>query len=256
MYKVKEVSELAGVIVRTLHHYDSMGLLKPSEVGANGYRLYSDADLSRLQQILFFKELDFPLQEIKRILDHPDFDQKKALLTHRELLMEKMHRLTRIIDSVEQTLNVMEGEATMTAKDRLEPFDMKQIEEHQKKYELETKEKYGGTAAYEESISKTSAFDENDWRRVRDDMDTIYGRIAELMDRGPDDEDVQIEVGKWRQHLTDNFYDCSLEMFRGLADMYTADPRFTKNIDKYGEGLAAFLTQAMHIYCDRMEAKA
>lgn len=253
MYKVKEVADLAGVSVRTLHHYDRMELLKPSEVLDNGYRLYSDADLAKLQQILFFKELDFPLQRIKEILDSPDFDQRAALRTHHELLQKKRQRLDRIMESVEQTLHAMEGEVEMTAKDRFEPFDMSEIEAHQKKYEQETKEKYGGTSAYEESTRRAASYTKDDWQRIKENGDAIYMRIAELMDRGPEDAEVQAEIGKWRQHITDNFYDCSLEILRGLGDMYVADERFTKNIDKYRTGLAAFLQQAMHVYCDHHE---
>lgn len=253
MYKVKEVADLAGVSVRTLHHYDRLELLKPSAVLDNGYRLYSDADLARLQQILFFKELDFSLQRIKEILDSPDFDQRAALRTHQVLLQKKRQRLDRIMSSVEQTLHAMEGEVKMTAKDRFEPFDMSEIEAHQKKYEQETKEKYGDTSAYEESTRRTASYTKEDWQRMKENGDAIYMRIAELMDRGPEDAEVQAEIDHWRQHITDHYYECSLEIFRGLGDMYVADERFTNNIDKYKSGLAAFLQQAIHVYCDRHE---
>jgi DNA-binding transcriptional MerR regulator len=255
MYKVKEVAKLAGISVRTLHHYDAIELLTPTNVGENGYRLYSEEDLARLQQILFFKELDFTLQEIKEILNNPDFDRKKALYTHKQLLEEKKHRLERIIQSVEKTIQSIEGGTVMTKKDMFEPFDMKKIEEHQKKYAKEVKEKYGGTKAYEESMQKTASYKEDDWRRIQEKGENIYKRVIETMHKGPADEEVQQLVGKFRQYITDNFYECTPEIFRGLGDLYVNDSRFTKNIDKYQPGLAAFLREAMHIYCDNLERK-
>jgi DNA-binding transcriptional MerR regulator len=253
MYKVKEVAELAGISVRTLHHYDNIGLLKPTHIGVNGYRLYSEEDLARLQQILFFKELDFSLQDIKGILDNPNFDRRKALYTQKQLLVEKKHRLERIIQSVEQTIQSIEGGTVMTKKEMFEPFDMKKIEEHQKKYEQEVKEKYGGTKAYEESMQKTASYKEDDWKRIQEKSENLYKRMIQAMHKGPEDAEVQQIVGEMRQHITDNFYECTPEMFRGLGDLYVNDPRFTKNIDKYQPGLAAFLRKAMHVYCDKLE---
>ncbi len=253
MYKVKEVAELAGISVRTLHHYDNIGLLKPTHIGVNGYRLYSEEDLARLQQILFFKELAFSLQDIKGILDNPNFDRRKALYTQKQLLVEKKHRLERIIQSVEQTIQSIEGGTVMTKKEMFEPFDMKKIEEHQKKYEQEVKEKYGGTKAYEESMQKTASYKEDDWKRIQEKSENLYKRMIQAMHKGPEDAEVQQIVGEMRQHITDNFYECTPEMFRGLGDLYVNDPRFTKNIDKYQPGLAAFLRKAMHVYCDKLE---
>jgi DNA-binding transcriptional MerR regulator len=248
MYKVKEVADLAGISVRTLHHYDNIGLLTPAVTEANGYRLYSEEDLARLQQILFFKELDFPLQKIKEILDDPNFDRNKALDTHKQLLIEKKNRLERIIQSVEQTIESIEGGTIMSKKDMFEPFDMKKIEEHQKKYEQEVKETYGGTKAYEESIRKTASYKEDDWKRIKENSDDLYRRIIAVMDKGPANGEVQKLIGEFRQHITDNFYECTPEIFRGLGDLYVNDPRFTKNIDKYQPGLAAFLREAINVY--------
>ncbi len=153
-YKIKEVADMAGISVRMLHHYDKIGLLKPESVNAAGYRLYSDENLNRLQQILFFKELNFPLQEIKIILDSPNFDKKEALKVHRQLLLEKKLRLEKIIQSVDKTINSMEGEFKMDKKETLNVFSMTEIEEHQRKYSEEIKEKYGNTSAYKESNKK------------------------------------------------------------------------------------------------------
>ncbi|MFC4778829.1 MerR family transcriptional regulator [Paenibacillus sp. GCM10023252] len=255
MYRINEVAKLAGVSVRTLHHYDSIGLLEPAEVKDNGYRLYSDEDLSKLQHILFFKELDFPLTRIKEIVSDPGFDQKRALHSHKELLLEKLRRLERIIQSVDLTLTSLEGGTTMDNKDKFEPFDMKRIEEHQQKYEQETKEKYGNTDAYKESARRTAGYKEEDWKRIHDRNEELYRQLIAAMPKGPEDEEVQQIVGAMRQHITDNFYECSTEIWRGLGEMYVADPRFTANIDKVQEGLASFLRDAIVIYCDRLEGK-
>jgi DNA-binding transcriptional MerR regulator len=249
-FKVKEVADLVGVSVRTLHHYDQIGLLKPESVSPAGYRLYTDHDLERLQQILFFKEIGFDLHKIKQILDSPGFDRRHALHTHRELLMEKKKRLEEIIFTVEKTIKSVEGEITMDKKEMFLGFDMSEIEKHQAKYAAEAKEKYGNTAAYQESMRKTAKYTKEDWARIMGDASRIYQKIAALMDKRPADPEVQKAVGEWRQHITDNFYNCTLEIFRGLGDLYVTDQRFTENIDKVKPGLAKFLREAMHVYCD------
>lgn len=253
LYKVKEVAAIAGVSVRTLHYYDDIGLLKPQSISPAGYRLYTDHNLERLQMVLFFKELGFSLQETRDVLDSPGFDLKKALIAHRDLMIKKKNRLDKLIASVEQTMESIEGGAKMNNKKMFEAFDMKEIEEHQKKYADETKQKYGHTDAYKESMKKTSKYAKEDWERVMTKAGEIYNKIAANMDKEPADNDVQEAVGEWRQHITDNFYECTPEIFRGLGDLYVNDPRFTANIDKYGKGLAAFMREAMHVYCDNLE---
>ncbi|WP_101846771.1 MerR family transcriptional regulator [Halobacillus sp. Marseille-P3879] len=250
MYKIKEAADLAGVSVRTLHHYDQIGLLAPKK-GANGYRYYGDDDFVRLQQILFFKELDFPLNQIKEILDDPAFNEKLALKQHKAVLLEKRKRLDKIIQSIEESLHTYEGGRTMSHKDRFEPFDMKKIEEHQQKYAKEAEQRWGNTDAYKQSAKKTASYTEKDWRKIHEESENIDGHLIQLMGRGPGDEEVQKWINAKRQHITDHFYDCNLEIFRGLADMYVNDPRFTANIDKKKKGYAQFLYKAMHIYCDK-----
>ncbi|WP_127533267.1 MerR family transcriptional regulator [Paenibacillus kobensis] len=253
-YKVKEVAKIAGVSVRTLHHYDEIGLLKPSEVRDNGYRYYSVEDLERLQQILFFKELDLPLQEVRAILDDEQYDRRRTLLIHKELLMKKKHRLEQIITSVEQTLHSIEGGTAMSNKDMFEPFDMKEIEEHQKKYEKEAEQRWGHTEACRESARRTAKYTEADWKRIKEEMAAVYEGLVARMANGPDDEEVQRIISNHRQHISDNFYECSTEIYRGLGDMYVNDYRFTENIDKQQPGLAAFMREAMIIHCDRVDA--
>jgi DNA-binding transcriptional MerR regulator len=251
--KVKEVADLVGVSVRTLHHYDQIGLLKPESVSPAGYRLYTDHNLERLQQILFFKEIGFELHQIKEILDSPSFNRRHALLSHRELLYTKKKRLEEIIRTVEKTIDAMEGEIIMDQKDMFAGFDMSEIEKHQAQYAEEAKQKYGHTDAYQQSMTKTAKYTKEDWGRITEAASRIYQRIAALMDKGPADREVQAAVAEWRQHVTDNFYNCTPEIFRGLGDLYVNDPRFTANIDKVKPGLAAFLREAMHVYCDNLK---
>ncbi|GFN30031.1 MerR family transcriptional regulator [Paenibacillus xylaniclasticus] len=253
-YKVKEVAAIAGVSVRTLHHYDEIGLLKPSEVRSNGYRYYSDEDLERLQQILFFKELDLPLQQVRAILDDERYDRRRMLLIHKELLLKKKHRLEQIIKSVEQTLQSIEGGVVMSKQDMFEPFDMKEIEEHQKKYGQEAEQRWGNTEAYKESARRTAKYTEVDWSRIKQEMASVYEGLIARMAYGPDDEEVQRIITGHRQHITDHFYECSTEIYRGLADMYVSDSRFADNIDKHQPGLAAFMSEAMLIHCDRVDS--
>lgn len=252
-YKIKEVADMAGISVRMLHHYDKIGLLKPESISNAGYRLYTNNNLDRLQQILFFKELNFSLKEIKDILDSPKFDKKEALITHKQLLLEKKTRLEKIIQSVDKTINSMEGECEMDKKEALNAFDMSKIEEHQNKYAKEVKMKYGNTSAYKESIKKTSKYTKEDWENLSKNWDEIYKTLANLTDRDPDDKEVQEAIHMYRSYISNNFYDCTLEIFRGLGDLYINDERFTANIDKYKVGLSKFLREAIIVYCDNIK---
>ena len=248
MYKINEVSKLTGVSIRMLHHYDKIGLLVPSKRNNSNYRVYSEEDVARLYQILLFKELEFTLKDIKRILDDEGFDKEEALKVQKKLILEKKNRLEKIIESIDDTIKNI-GEKTMSKKD-FKAFSYDEIRNHQDKYKQETKQKYGETNAYKESKEKTSKYSKNDWENIMEDAGVIYEELAKLMDRNPANDEVQVLVQKWRDHISNNFYNCTIEIFRGLALMYVADERFTKNIDKYGEGLANFLSDAMNIYCD------
>lgn len=251
---VKEVSEMAGVSIRTLHHYDAIGLLAPSSTSPAGYRVYLEQDLERLQQILFFKEIGFSLNEIKEILESPGFDRAKALLAHRELLMEKRDRMDQMIRTVERSLKSIQGGLQMEEKELFEGFDMNRIKEHQEKYRDEARQKWGEDIV-DASERRVKGYSEEKWSGLYAAMDDIYKRLASRMEAGPKDPEVQEAVQAWHHFITDNFYDCSLEIFRGLGNLYVDDERFTANIDKHKPGLAQFMKDAMHIYCDRMEGK-
>lgn len=252
MYKVKELSDVAGVSVRTLHHYDYIGLLSPQLIGENGYRYYGEEEVARLQQIMLLKEMDFTLSMIQRILDDPDFNQEMALQHQKVLLKEKRRRLDRILKSIDQTLLSLRGGRKMSNQDKFDSFDRTEIEEQQKRYEKEVKERWGETDAYKQSKAKTSSYTDADWEKIHNESDGIDEAIIERMDQGPDDIEVQRLIGEKRQHITDYFYTCTPEIFRGLAELYVTDSRFTKNIEKKQKGYSAFLHKAIHSYCDKL----
>ena len=248
MYKINEVSKLTGVSIRMLHHYDKIKLLEPSKRTDSNYRMYNDDDIARLYQILLFKELEFPLQEIKQILDDKDFNREEVLKAQRNLIFEKKQRLERILESIDDTIESLGG--NVMSKDNFKAFGYEEVKKHQEKYKEETKKRYGKSDAYRESQGKTSKYSKNDWENIMQEAGAIYEELYKLMDKDPSDEKVQELIEKWRNHITTNFYNCTIEIFRGLALMYVGDERFTKNIDKYGEGLAKFMSDAMNIYCD------
>jgi DNA-binding transcriptional MerR regulator len=252
-YKVKEVADMAGISVRMLHHYDKIGLLRPESVSPAGYRLYTDKDLENLQQVLFFKELEFSLQEIKGIISSPNFDRKHTLKAHQSLLIKKKERLEEIIKTVEKTIQSIEGGTKMAKKEMFNAFDMSEIEKHQAKYAEEARQKYGNSDAYKESKRKTSQYSKEDWAKITAEQDENYKRIAAFIDKDPADPEVQKAIEKNRQHITNYFYNCTPEIFRGLGDLYVNDERFTANIDKYKPGLAKFLREAILIYCDNLK---
>ncbi len=239
---VNEVARLANVSVRTLHYYDQIGLLRPSALTDAGYRLYDDAALARLQQILFFRELDFPLTEIGRILENPSFNRRRALENHRSLLTLRRKRLDALIRLVDDTLK---GDEPMSFKE----FDMTEIEEAQKKYAKEAQERWGGTDAYAQSKARAAGYGKEEWARITAESNAIYQGFAQSVGTSPASPEVQQLVADWQGLITRYFYDCSNEILQGLGEMYIADERFTKNLDKYGEGTAQQMSDAIRVYC-------
>lgn len=242
--KINEVAKLTGITVRTLHYYDEIGLLKPSEVTPTGYRLYDETALETLQQILFFRELDFPLKDIKEMMLNPQYHRAEALAKHKELLLQKRDRLDGLISLVENTLK---GEKDMSFKQ----FDRSAIEENKKKYAAEVKKRWGDTAAYAEYEKKTGDYDDSRWKMISDDGDAILQAFGENLHHQPDSPEVQGLVKVWQEYITANYYPCTKEILSGLGQMYVADERFTKNIDKNGQGTAAFMAAAIAIYCKK-----
>lgn len=248
MYRIKEVADLAGVSVRTLHHYHRIGLLIPESESPAGYRLYSARDLEILQQILFFKELDFPLSEVRRILDSPVFDRGRALAAQRDLLLEKRRRLDAVIGAVERSLEAVEGGKSMESKELFSAFDMSRIEDHKRKYAAEAAARYGTTAAYAESARRTGAYGEKDWKRISEEGNAVYGRFIAAMASGAASPEASAAVEAWRDHISRNFYECGPELLAGLGALYVGDERFTSNLDAVHPGLAAFMSEAIAAY--------
>ncbi|WP_372370179.1 MerR family transcriptional regulator [Candidatus Uabimicrobium sp. HlEnr_7] len=250
LYKVKEVAEMTGITVRTLHHYDRIELLIPEQSSRAGYRLYSQKNLERLQQILFFKEIDFSLGDIKEILDSPNFDRRRALGMHKQLLLEKKKRLNCILKTIDKTLLSLTDNVVL--KEHLfQGFDMNMIEEHKTKYAQEVREKWGKSKAYKECEQRTSKYNKKDWEDIQSQLTGLYQKIADNINKGPDDLEVQRTVEQLQNSFNKYFYECTTEIFRGLGKMYVSDRRFAVYFENIHPDLAIFLNEAITIYCEK-----
>ncbi len=240
--KINEVAKLTGVSVRTLHYYDEIGLLRPQQVTAAGYRLYDQSSLARLQQILFFKELDFPLKEIKAIMSKPDYDQAEALSRQKALLEKKRQRLDRLIDLVSDS---MKGERTM----QFEAFNQQELAQLKEQYAAETKARWGQSAAYAQSEEKTAAYDAQQWDLINGQAQDIFAQFSAHRGEAPDSPALQALVAQWQQHISSHYYACTKEILASLGQMYVGDPRFMENIDRFGAGTADCMAKAIEVYC-------
>ena len=243
-YSIKQFADLAGVTTRTLRYYDKFGLLKPSKIQNNGYRRYNHECLLRLQQILFYRELDVPLKDILLIMKHPDFKPIDALQDHRILLSNKANRLYKLVETIDTTIATLQGETEMKDQEYFEGFDETQ-------YEDEVKERWGQTTAYAES--------QKNWERyTKDQKEAIKAEGGEITFRmvtkdpsvSADDKGVQEAIGDYYNYLNNYFYTCDVSFLRNLADMWVEDPRFAVNYERIREGGAEFVKRAVHIYCD------
>ena len=248
-YTVKQLSDLAGVSIRTLHYYDEMGLLKPAAVGANGYRYYGDDSLLQLQQILFYRELGFELGRIKEIITRPDFELEAALESHRRSLQGRVERLNRLIQTVDDTILHLKGKKTMSKRQLFETFS----DEEQAKYEQEAEQMYD-PATVKASQKKWKQYTVEDKQRIGEEGNQIYADLIEAMPRGAASAEVQAIVGRWRKHM-DYFWTPNLDQLNGLADLYNDDPRFKANYDKVDPRLAVFMREAVREYVRREKAK-
>ena len=240
--QIKEFAEFTGVSVRTLHYYDEIGLLEPSYVDVqNGYRFYDENSLERMQEILFYRELDFSLKSIAEILASPNYDKQKALAEQKRLLTLKKNRLERLIAALEQA---EKGEITMSA------FDNSEYETARQQYEDEAKQRWGDTDAYKQSQAKTAGYSKDKWNDVLGGMNSIFAEFTECKNCGgsTDGDMAQRLVKKLQDYITSNFYHCTNEILAGLGQMYVCDERFKNNIDKNGEGTAEFVAEAIGIY--------
>ena len=237
--QIKEFAEFTGVSVRTLHYYDEIELLKPAFVDkATGYRFYDEHSVLRMQEILFYRELDFSLKSIKEILSSPDYDKGKALKAQKQLLTLKKERLERLISAID---GAVKGENIMKA------FDNSKFET----YKAEAKEKWGQTPAYKEYDTRTKDYSKSKWNDLAQGMDRIMAEFAACMRRNETAASAAAQdlVKALQNHITENYYHCTKEILAGLGQMYIADERFKKNIDKYGKGTAEFASKAFEAFC-------
>ncbi len=248
-YSVQELSTLAGISVRTLHHYDAIKLLSPQRE-ANGYRTYGEAELLRLQQILFFRELEFPLENIAAILNKSDFDIAKALEQHRIQIEQKQTRLTGLIGTIDKTLAKISGKKEIEDSELFDAF----WEKHETEYAKEAEERWGQTDAYKQSKERTKHLTKEDYKRMAKDADVFMKTLAACMESGPTSPETQELIAKHYESLR-TFYDPSPELYRGLGHMYVDDPRFRAYYEKYDVRMSEFMRDAMHAYCDRLEKK-
>ena len=247
VYTVKEIAELAGVTTRTLRYYDEIGLLDPAEIGENGYRYYDQDNLIKLQQILFFRELEIPLNDIQLIMSQPDFNLSGALDAHRSSLEKKAERLYKLIRTIDHTLATIRGERMMSAEEYFEGFD-------ETRYEEETRQRWGSTPQYAESQRKWASYSKEQKQEIKAEGGRLTVRmVSEDPDASADDPDVQAAVGEYFSYLNKYFYTCELSFLRGLADMWVDDPSYAINYERIREGGAEFVQDAVHIYCDRNE---
>ena len=248
-----QVTKLSGVSIRSLRHYDEIGLLRPSARTGSGYRQYDDCDLTRLRHILFYRELGFLLDEIASLLDG-EVDSAAQLAKQRDLLATRIARLQAIADAVDTELEARRMGVNLTAEERLEVFrDFKP-----EQYAQEVEERWGETDAYKESARRTATYSKQDWLRIQAETDAIENGFARLLasvvaPAAPEAMDLaeahRLNISKW-------FYECGHEMHRCLAEMYVADPRFTAHYDQRVPGLAQFIHDAIVANAERGEGKA
>lgn len=243
-YTVKQISELAGVSVRTLHYYDEIGLLEPSWVGENGYRYYHDEAVFRLQQILFFRELDLSLDEIKTILDQPDFDLVRALQVHRAGIEAKIRRLNGLINTIDSTIMYFTGEVEMSKPKLFEGFS----EEEEKRYTQEAREKWGAEEV-DASYKRWNRYTPEKQAAIKAEGGAIYQELATMTDQDPASPAVQQVIGRWHQHMR-HFYEPSVERLRGLGQLYVEHPDFARNFRQIHPNLPEFMQSAIEHYCD------
>jgi DNA-binding transcriptional MerR regulator len=252
MYTVRQLAELAGVTVRTLHHYDEIGLLKPTRIGQNGYRHYDETAVMRLQQILFYRELGMELAAIREILDSPDFDAIRALQTHRQLLEARSARLQRLIETIDSTIQHLRGETTMSRKKMFEGFTPEQEEENTRLARLQYDPKI-----VNDSSRRWKSYSPAQRQAILEEGSQIYTDLAEALESGIPAVDARVQaiLVRWHNHLY-NFYEPTLEILRGLGELYNTDPAFIANFQALHNDLPEFLHTGIEQYVDALETSA
>lgn len=248
-YTIHQLATIAGVSVRTLHHYDTVGLLSPTRDESNQYRQYTHDDALRLQQILFFRELGFSLDKIRAMLDAPEFDMRAALKDQRALLKLHQERYATLLDTVDQTLTALTKDTTMDTNDLFNGLSKDEIDA----YAAEAKARWGTTDAYKQSMERTKQMTKNDWQRLSEQSHALLTKLVTAMPNGATSTEAQVLIAEHYESLR-TFYDPTPQIYRGLAEMYVADPRFAANYTKYHPDLPQFMRDAMVAYADTLEA--
>ena len=249
LYTVGEAAHLANVSVRTLHHYDDVGLLKPSARSPAGYRLYSADDLRRLQQILLYRELDFGLDEIASMLSDPDAGTDEHLRRQHQLLRARRDRAARLLTAIEREMEARKMGISLTPEEQLEIFGTDNLEEHA----AEAEQRWGNTDAWQESRRRTAAYTKQDWITIKAEADANITAFADAIRAGePADGTVAMDLAEYhRQHLSRWFYECSYDMHRGLAELYVSDPRYMASYDEIEPGFSHYVHDAIMANADR-----
>jgi DNA-binding transcriptional MerR regulator len=245
MFTVKQLSKMAGVTPRTLHHYDDIGLLKPSQVGDNGYRYYGEDAVLKLQQILFYRELDFPLDDIKKIMAESRFDVLGALQSHKDALQKQAVRLNRLLATVDNTIHHLKGEKLMSQKGLFEGFS----EEEQEQYAQEAEKMYDPETV-RASNKKWKAYSAAKKESIMAEGKQVYQDMIAAMPKGASSAEAQSIVERWRSHM-DYFWTPNIEQLLGLANGYNDNPKFKANFDDMHPKLAEFMREAVTVYVEK-----
>jgi len=244
-YSVKELAQLAGITIRTLHHYDRISLLKPSRRAESNYRYYEEKELLRLQQILFYKELNFSLSQIKDVLDDPNFDLIQALQFHKEKMQAEAKRFQQLLNTIDKTIEKIKNKNTMiTDKELYEGFPKDKVED----YRQEVIQRWGEEELLE-AENRLKKLHQKDWKNLMDKQEEVNQLLASLVGQDPASPLVQASIAQHFE-LLNAFTPTPLDRYKCLGKMYTEDERFKANYEKYKEGLADFLHQGIDVFCD------
>lgn len=245
---VKQLANLTGVSVRTLRYYDEVDLLKPSSIGTNGYRYYGEESILRLQQILFYRELSFSLEEIKAIIDEPGFDLLHALQEQHQALLARLAHLHILVQTVEKTIQYVRGEQHMNTKDLFEGFS----DEQQAQYEEEAARRWDEKTV-RESNRRWRSYSAEKKAQIMAEGQAVYTDLLAVMPKGPQSPEVQRCVARWHQHLR-YFYEPTVQVLTGLAHVYNEDPAFRAFYLKLHPDMPEFIEEAILFYCEGLVA--
>ncbi|WP_223788157.1 MerR family transcriptional regulator [Marinicella meishanensis] len=254
-FKIKEFAAMHGVSVRTLRHYDQLGLLIPAHVNRhNGYRYYGEENRLTLQLIVFYKELGFALAEIKTLLQADPANQQQALRFQRNLLAMKQQRLGKMVDFIDELLSSNQHGATDMSEQFLNATNQQAFEQDKAAHLAEAKQRWGQTQSFQQSQQRLAKYSDADVQAINQQQQAIYQQLAALMPQGVADPQVQQQVHAARMLIHDHWYDCGVAQFAALGQMYVTDPKFTAHLNHYGAGFAEFLSQAIAHYAQQAEA--